>query len=125
MTSKRCCGYSRETFDEALSARFVLWRGRSMERPAVAGRSAVRLVRPHAGSGAAVRDRAAIAADVLACALGWEPNVRLIGNVQAAEVARLAASVLITCHHCGSDAWVNIDCDVCIVVGQLIQGEIP
>lgn len=83
------------------------------------------MVRQHAGQGPPVRNRDAIAADVLECALGWEPDVRLIGNVQAAEVAYLAASMLTACPHCGSEAWVNIDCDVCLVVGQLIQGEIP
>lgn len=41
-----------------------------------------------------MRDPEAIACDALACALAHEPDVRLIGNVTAAEVAALAAPQL-------------------------------
>lgn len=34
-----------------------------------------------------------IARDVLECARAWEPGVRLLGNVQASDVARLAEAV--------------------------------
>jgi hypothetical protein len=30
-----------------------------------------------------------------------------------------------TCPKCGSEAWVNIDCDLCLVANQLMQGEVP
>lgn len=60
-----------------------------------------------------------IAVDVIQCALGWEPDVRLIGNVKASEIALLASMVIDTCPKCGSTAWVNIDCDLCLLIGDL------
>lgn len=77
-----------------------------------------RLTRP-------MKNREAVAVDVLRCALAWEPNVCLIGNVMACEIAALAASAIDTCPKCGATAWVNIDCDLCMVVGQLMLGEQP
>lgn len=72
-----------------------------------------------------MRTTEAIAADVLQCAIAHDPDSRLIGNVTAAEIVRLCASEVMTCPKCGAEAWVNIDCDMCLVVGQLAQGEIP
>lgn len=72
-----------------------------------------------------MRDPESIAACVLKCALAREPDVRLVGNVQACEVAALAARAVMTCPSCGSEAWVNIDCDLCLVAGQLSRGETP
>ena len=46
------------------------------------------------GGGAGSRTIEAIAADVLGCASAWEPDVRLIGNVTADEVASLAMFAL-------------------------------
>jgi hypothetical protein len=40
-------------------------------------------------------DLRVVAEDVYACATSWEPDARLIGNVRAADVARLARSVAI------------------------------
>ena len=53
-----------------------------------------------------MRDPETIACDVLACALAHDPDVRLIGNVTAAEVAALAARHVMTCPHCVAEAWV-------------------
>jgi|JI8StandDraft_1071087.scaffolds.fasta_scaffold80784_1 hypothetical protein len=72
-----------------------------------------------------MRDPEAIACDALACALAHEPDVRLIGNVTAAEVAALAARSVMTCPACGATAWVNIDCDTCLVCSALVSGEVP
>jgi hypothetical protein len=72
-----------------------------------------------------MRDPETIACDVLACALAHDPDVRLIGNVTAAEVAALAARHVMTCPHCGAEAWVNIDCDTCLVCSALVSGEVP
>lgn len=67
----------------------------------------------------------AVALDVLQCALSHEPGVRLIGNVTAAEVAALAADVVTSCPKCGSEAWVNIDCSLCLTCSLLVSGESP
>lgn len=66
-----------------------------------------------------MRNLEAIALEVLACALSWEPEARLIGNVPSEEIAALAAQHIHTCPKCGSTAWCNIDCDLCRVCGQL------
>jgi len=66
-----------------------------------------------------------VAIDVLLCALAWEPNVCLIGNVMASEIAALAASTMTTCPKCGAEAWVNIDCDLCTICSALELGEMP
>jgi hypothetical protein len=63
-----------------------------------------------------MRTREEIAVDVLECALSWEPGARLLGNVTASEVVALAAASVMTCPKCGSEAWVNIDCDLCRLV---------
>jgi hypothetical protein len=73
---------------------------------------------PRSGGGA-VADLTRIAVDVLHCALSWEPGVRLIGDVTAAEVATLAAHTITQCPKCGAEAWVNIDCDLCMVCSEL------
>jgi hypothetical protein len=67
--------------------------------------------------------REQVAADVLACALAHDPESRLIGNVRAIDVAMLAALSLHTCPVCGAEAWVNIDCSLCDVVGDTITEE--
>lgn len=72
-----------------------------------------------------MRTTESIAADVLGCAIAHEPDSRLVGNVTAAEIVRLCAGHVMTCPRCGAEAWVNIDCDLCLIVGQLAQGEIP
>lgn len=69
------------------------------------------------------KDPEAIARDVLACALAWEPEVRIIGNVTAVEVALLAARQLMSCPKCGAEAWTNIDCDICRMCGDLVRGD--
>lgn len=64
-----------------------------------------------------------IAIETLKCALSWESNVCLIGNVMACEVAALAASQITSCPQCGAEPWVNIDCDLCMVCSSLLNGE--
>lgn len=66
-----------------------------------------------------------VAALVLEAALTWEPGARLVGDVMAVELARLAAGQVTTCPHCDSEAWVNIDCDMCLACAALISGEVP
>lgn len=63
--------------------------------------------------------------ELLKCALSHEPGVMLIGNVMACEIAMLAAASVLTCPKCGAEPWVNIDCDLCLVAGQLARGEVP
>lgn len=63
------------------------------------------------------------AVEVLKCALAWEPDARLIGNVRAADIAALAAGAIDTCPKCGATAWVNIDCDLCTVCFSLAYAE--
>jgi hypothetical protein len=66
-----------------------------------------------------------IAREVLQAALSHEPDVRLIANVMACELAALAARQIATCTKCGAEAWVNIDCDLCLIAGQLTRGKVP
>lgn len=42
-----------------------------------------------------------------------------------AEIARLASREVMTCPSCGAEAWVNIDCDMCLVCSSLANGEVP
>ena len=72
-----------------------------------------------------MRDPETIARMTLDAALTWDPDARLIGDVTASEVAALAARAVMTCPRCGSDAWVNIDCDVCLVCASLTSGGVP
>lgn len=65
----------------------------------------------------------AVAEDLLGCALTHEPGSRLIGNVTASEIVRLAAGFMTSCPACGAEAWVNIDCNVCLVVSAISGGE--
>lgn len=58
---------------------------------------------------------------MLQCALAWEAGARLIGNVTAADVAKVAALTMTQCPPCGSEAWVNVDCHVCSAVGKLLE----
>lgn len=64
-----------------------------------------------------------IAADILACAITHEPGVRLMGNVRADDIARLAAHHIDTCPKCGATAWVNIDCDLCTACHELLSDK--
>lgn len=72
-----------------------------------------------------MRDPETIARETLKCALAWEPDARLIGNVRASEAAALAARAVMTCPSCGAEAWVNVDCDMCLVCAALVAGEVP
>ena len=69
-----------------------------------------------------------IAGDVLKCALAWDPDVCMIGNVTAREVAHLAAESIEhnqgACPACGAERGVNIDCPVCEIWDELIRSEI-
>lgn len=59
-----------------------------------------------------------IASEVLRCAMAWEPDARLIGNVTALEIARLAAQRIEDecqpCPLCGAEAGCDIDCGLCL-----------
>ena len=60
-----------------------------------------------------------IAVEALRAAVAWEPNAKLLGDVTAVELARLALPHITQCPACGSEAWVNIDCPLCVAVGGL------
>jgi hypothetical protein len=66
-----------------------------------------------------------IAIELLKCAIAHEPDVRLVGNVTAAELGRVVAYQVQTCPKCGATAWVNIDCDLCLIATHLENGETP
>lgn len=61
--------------------------------------------------------------ELLKCAVSHEPGARLVGNVRAAEIAALAASIVEQCPACGSEAWVNIDCTLCAVAADLVRAQ--
>lgn len=67
-----------------------------------------------------------IAEAVLHCAVEWEPEARILGNVTAREVAKLAAHVIESearpCPACGAEPWVNIDCGLCCAMSALAIG---
>lgn len=54
-----------------------------------------------------------VAAEILRCAVSWEPNVCLLGNVRAVDVARAVQQHVTCCPSCGAEPWVNIDCRLC------------
>lgn len=60
-----------------------------------------------------------IAQETLRCALTWDRSARLIGNLTAFQIARLAAAVITFCPKCGAEPGCNIDCDVCSVIAAL------
>jgi hypothetical protein len=70
-----------------------------------------------------VKNREAVASAVLRNCLTWRPDTVLLTGVTAAELAGLAASSIDTCPKCGATAWVNIDCDLCLVATSLREGE--
>lgn len=66
-----------------------------------------------------------IAIDVLKSATSREPDACLVGNVTALELGYLAASRVMTCPSCGSTAWVNIDCRLCLTMSAVCsQSEV-
>lgn len=56
-----------------------------------------------------MRTREQIAIDVLQASIAWEPEVRVVANVTASELAALAAAAIDTCPSCGAhrcfDRW--------------------
>lgn len=67
----------------------------------------------------------AIAVELLRCALAWERDACLVGNVTALDVARLAASHLTACLVCGAEPWVSIDCLVCQALTVSLEEKPP
>lgn len=67
--------------------------------------------------------REQIAVEVLRCAVSHEPDVRLLGNVRASDLAALVATEVLTCPRCGCCAWVNIDCELCRLCSSLADLE--
>jgi PAS domain-containing protein len=80
---------------------------------------------PPSPTGGPMLSREATAIELLRCAISWEPEVRLVGNLRACEIAALAASIVTCCPKCGAEPWVNIDCDLCLVATALTAGEVP
>ena len=70
-----------------------------------------------------MRDLEKIAVDALKCAISWEPDACLIGNVTARETAYLASRSIMTCPKCGAEAFVNIDCNLCNAI-EAIEKEV-
>jgi len=64
------------------------------------------------------RDLQTIAADLLRCATSWEPQVCIVGNITATELARLARFVLGQCPLCVVTAGANVDCEIYDVLRQ-------
>lgn len=60
-----------------------------------------------------------VAVEVLRGALTHDEGARLIGNVTAHNVARLAVALIRTCPQCGAEAWTNIDCHLCALCSEL------
>lgn len=64
-----------------------------------------------------------VATRVLQEMVKLDPNSRLTTRVSVVDAAALAAYVISTqsrsCPKCGSEPWVNIDCDLCQVCAAL------
>jgi hypothetical protein len=58
-------------------------------------------------------------------AISREPDELLLGCITAAELVALTADAVMQCPKCGAESWVNIDCDLCLVVSQIQRGEMP
>jgi hypothetical protein len=71
----------------------------------------------------AKRNNNEVAVELLKCAICWNTDARVLGNVTAVELARFCAAQIITCPVCGSEAWVNIDCKICSIMAKLTSGE--
>ena len=54
-----------------------------------------------------------IATELLRCAMSHAPESCLIGNLTALDLAALASAQFSSCPACGSEPWVNIDCQLC------------
>jgi|WetSurMetagenome_2_1015567.scaffolds.fasta_scaffold51063_2 hypothetical protein len=63
-----------------------------------------------------------VAIEVLRCALSWEKDARIIGNVTAHELVVFVSRSILTCPSCGSTAWCNIDCQLCDI-GSKLENE--
>lgn len=67
------------------------------------------------------------AGELLMCALAWDKDARLVGNITAHQVAVVAAVALDAnndaCPKCGSEPTCNIDCEVCNVVADLLENR--
>lgn len=80
-----------------------------------------------------MRDRRIVAIEALRLALQREPGELVLQSapglpsvaITVAELAALAASTLDQCPLCEAFAFVNIDCDLCLIAGSLLAGEMP
>jgi len=45
----------------------------------------------------------------------YTPESVVIYDITAIEIVAVAASVLSQCPSCGAEAWVNIDCELCMI----------
>ena len=72
-----------------------------------------------------MRSLEAIASDLLKAALEGPAYGGIVGGVTRIELARLAVEHITTCPRCGAEAFVNIDCFVCEVAGQLQDDKEP
>jgi hypothetical protein len=54
-----------------------------------------------------------IAVELLQFAINNPSDQIIISNISAVELVRFLAPLIITCPKCGSEAWCNIDCDLC------------
>ena len=71
-----------------------------------------------------MRTNEQIAYEVLCCAIAHEPASKIVGNVSAMELAKIAAAQITACPKCGAEAWCNIDCDLCGVCSALeVHGD--
>lgn len=66
------------------------------------------------------------AIELFRCAIAHAEDSRLVGNIRAFDLAKLAASSITSCcPQCGAEPWVNIDCDLCLLASDMIaRGEL-
>lgn len=61
----------------------------------------------------------ALAFEVMKCTITHEPEAKLLGNISAQETMYLMSLIITACPKCGSEAWVNVDCNMCLLCTSL------
>jgi hypothetical protein len=64
-----------------------------------------------------------ISVDLLHMAIETEVGQDVLLVIKSDELALVASRQILTCPKCGSEAWCNIDCDLCVAMIDLGNRE--
>jgi hypothetical protein len=65
------------------------------------------------------RSKESISTDLLRFVAKFGPDELVCGTASAREVAGLISENFSSCPRCGAEPWVNIDCPLCLFMGEL------